>query len=228
MDKPDNVISLINLATVRSLEEQWGYRDRSAALSRQFLYRRRQALGGIRLDRQRHPDRRRAFRVDRRNGRCGATNVNPATGRRDLDIPGSLRAAFGHKDLGVYLIVREGGAGRRRRSGVCAARSAPARRRSARAPRRRSTVAQRRFICRGCYFIYEEASGLPQQSISAGNPVRRHSGELAMSRLRNRKNDFPALCREGRDELSSVDYRCSSAIRLDVSQRLPPIACTSE
>ena len=26
MDKPDNVISLINLATVRSLEEQWGYK----------------------------------------------------------------------------------------------------------------------------------------------------------------------------------------------------------
>jgi GntR family transcriptional regulator/MocR family aminotransferase len=24
MDKPDNVISLINLATVRSLEQQWG------------------------------------------------------------------------------------------------------------------------------------------------------------------------------------------------------------
>ena len=46
------------------------------------------------------------FRVDRRNGRCGATNVDPATGRRDLDIPGSLRKAFGHKDLGVYLVAR--------------------------------------------------------------------------------------------------------------------------
>jgi hypothetical protein len=27
----------------------------------------------------------------------------------DLDIPSSLRAAFGHKNLGVYLVVREGG-----------------------------------------------------------------------------------------------------------------------
>ena len=25
MDKPENLVSLINLATVRSLEEQWGY-----------------------------------------------------------------------------------------------------------------------------------------------------------------------------------------------------------
>jgi GntR family transcriptional regulator/MocR family aminotransferase len=30
--------------------------------------------------------------------------------------------------------------------------------------------AQRRFICRGCYFIYEEANGLPQQSIRPGTP----------------------------------------------------------
>ena len=29
---------------------------------------------------------------------------------------------------------------------------------------------QRRFICRGCYFIYEEANGLPQQSIRPGTP----------------------------------------------------------
>jgi hypothetical protein len=27
--------------------------------------------------------------------------INPVTGERDLDIPGSLRAAFGHKNLGV-------------------------------------------------------------------------------------------------------------------------------
>jgi GntR family transcriptional regulator / MocR family aminotransferase len=26
----------------------------------------------------------------------------------------------------------------------------------------------RRFMCRGCYYIYEEADGLPQQSIPAG------------------------------------------------------------
>ncbi len=38
-----------------------GRRNRSAALSRQRLYRRRQALGGIRLDRQRDQNRRRYF-----------------------------------------------------------------------------------------------------------------------------------------------------------------------
>ena len=109
MDKPDNVISLINLATVRSLEAQWGvaidplrfraniYID-GAEPWEEFNW-----VGGeIRIGDT-------VFAVDRKNGRCGATNVNPATGRRDLDIPGSLRAAFGHKNLGVYLVVREGG-----------------------------------------------------------------------------------------------------------------------
>ena len=38
MDKPDNVISLINLATVRALEELWRIAYRPATLSRQPLH----------------------------------------------------------------------------------------------------------------------------------------------------------------------------------------------
>ncbi len=109
------------------------------------------------------------FTVDRKNGRCGATNVNPSTGRRDLDIPGSLRAAYGHKNLGVYLTVREGGeiaVGDQ----VLAPRVAPAE--PAAIPFATAASANgghhRRFICRGCYFIYEEANGLPQQAIEPG------------------------------------------------------------
>ena len=49
------------------------------------------------------------FTVDRKNRGCGATNVNPLTSRRNLDIPGSLRAAFGQKNLGIYLIAGERG-----------------------------------------------------------------------------------------------------------------------
>jgi GntR family transcriptional regulator/MocR family aminotransferase len=166
MDKPDNVISLINLATVRSLEAQWGieidplrfraniYIDGAKPWEEFDWIGSDIRIGGA------------VFSVDRKNGRCGATNVNPATGRRDLDIPGSLRAAFGHKNLGVYLIVREGGeiaVG----DSVLAPRSVPAAP-AALAEPTRASGAQRRFICRGCYFIYEEVSGLPQQSIRPG------------------------------------------------------------
>jgi len=168
MDKPDNVISLINLATVRSLEEKWGveidplrfraniYID-GAKPWEEFDW-----VGGeIRIGNA-------VFAVDRKNGRCGATNVNPVTGRRDLDIPGSLRAAFGHKNLGIYLIVRDGGEVAIGDS-VFAPRSTPARP-LAHPPLPPTNGGQRRFICRGCYFVYEEANGLPQHAIRPGTP----------------------------------------------------------
>jgi GntR family transcriptional regulator / MocR family aminotransferase len=166
MDKPDNVVSLINLATVRSLEQQWGV-EIDPLRFRANIY-----IDGARPWEEfdwvgkdiRIGDA--VFAVDRKNGRCGATNVNPTTARRDLDIPSSLRATFGHKNLGVYLIVRDGGE-------VAVGNSVLA-------PRSIASAAPsnpmgldgggRRFICRGCYFIYEEAKGLPQESIKAGTP----------------------------------------------------------
>jgi GntR family transcriptional regulator / MocR family aminotransferase len=165
MDKPDNVLSLINLATVKSLSEQWGFEINPLRFRANFYIdgaRPWEEFEWIGSDLRMGGA---TFRVDRRNGRCGATNVNPDTGRRDLDIPGSLRAAFGHKDLGVYLVTRE--------SGTVAAGDHVEIPRidggdeipiAALAP----TNGHRRFMCRGCYFIYEEAQGLPQQCIPAG------------------------------------------------------------
>ncbi len=167
MDKPDNVLSLINLATLRSLEERWGY-----------------AIDPLRFRANLYIDGARpweefdwvggditigdaAFRVDRRNGRCGATNVNPATGERDLDLPASLRATFGHKDLGVYLLVRESGkvvVGDTVSVPRHVAISAEA------APAPAPAADHRRFICRGCYFIYDETIGAPQSGIEPGMP----------------------------------------------------------
>jgi GntR family transcriptional regulator / MocR family aminotransferase len=168
MDKPDNVISLINLATVRSLGEQWGF-DIDPLRFRANIY-----VDGAKpweeFDWVGHEIRigEAVFTVDRKNGRCGATNVNPITGRRDLDIPGSLRAAFGHKNLGVYLIARESG-----RIAVGDELYTPRLSQQPTAVRPPVQVvngARRSFICRGCYFIYEEAKGLPQHSIRPGTP----------------------------------------------------------
>jgi GntR family transcriptional regulator/MocR family aminotransferase len=165
MDKPDNVISLINLATIRSLEQQWGYRiDPLRFRANIYIdgappWEEFNWVGNdIRLGEA-------VFRVDRRNGRCGATNVDPVTGRRDLDIPGSLRKTFGHKDLGVYLVARSdgwltagdavelpGGVGSRAPAVLAVP---PAAGRSA-------------FICRGCYFVYNEVLGLPLAGVAAG------------------------------------------------------------
>lgn len=167
MDKPDNVISLINLATVRNIEERWGfavdplrfraniYIDGAEPWEEFDWVGRDIAVGDA------------VLRVDRRNGRCGATNVNPQTGRRDLDIPGSLRAAFGHKDLGVYLVVRKSGAIAAGAQLVTPRGDRPDQAIQA-SPPPGTAPSQRRFICRGCYYVYEEAAGLPQQGVPPG------------------------------------------------------------
>ncbi len=48
-------------------------------------------------------------KVVKRIVRCAATNVDPATGMRDLAIPKSLMQAFGHMDCGIYAEVTVGG-----------------------------------------------------------------------------------------------------------------------
>jgi uncharacterized protein YcbX len=55
------------------------------------------SLGSVRL------------KVIERTSRCAATNVDPATGARDMDIPAVLRRALGHIDFGVYAVVESGG-----------------------------------------------------------------------------------------------------------------------
>ena len=166
MDKPDSVISLINLATVRSLEEKWGIKIDPLRFRANFYidgaapWEEFDWVGSdIRIGQG-------LFRVDRRNGRCGATNVNPETGRRDLDLPGSLRAAFGHKELGIYLIAREGGSVSVGDSVVTPDPVGNSHLAWPVGGVRRASLQQ--FMCGGCYFIYEPSAGLPDQSIAPG------------------------------------------------------------
>jgi uncharacterized protein YcbX len=47
-------------------------------------------------------------RVFKRTTRCEATNVDPATGQRDMAIPATLARTFGHSQVGVYAHIMEG------------------------------------------------------------------------------------------------------------------------
>jgi len=168
MDKPDSVISLINLATVRSLEGQWGIKIDPLRFRANFYidgaapWEEFDWVGGdIRIGDG-------LFRVDRRNGRCGATNVDPETGRRDLDIPGSLRAAFGHKELGIYLVAREGG--KVSVGDAVVTPTAPGANPAARLPAGIRHPERQMFMCGGCYFIYEPSAGAPDQLVAPGTP----------------------------------------------------------
>ncbi len=43
--------------------------------------------------------------VMERKKRCAAINVDPETGSRDMSLPRTLDAGFGHEDCGIYARV---------------------------------------------------------------------------------------------------------------------------
>jgi uncharacterized protein YcbX len=108
-DVAARVVSLINLESVRDLGERLGaevhplrfrgnlYVEGLPAWSELDLVGRRITAGGV------------VFRAEKRIVRCAATNVNPDTAARDLTIPQSIAALFGHSDCGIYLRVVAGG-----------------------------------------------------------------------------------------------------------------------
>jgi len=108
-DVAKKVVSIINLASVAAVEHAAGapvnplrfrgnvYVSDWPAWREFELVGAEIAMGGARL------------KVVKRIVRCAATEVDPATGIRDLEIPRMLMQGFGHADCGVYAEVITGG-----------------------------------------------------------------------------------------------------------------------
>lgn len=108
-DVAKKVVSLINLATLADLEERIGqpihsmrfranlYFDGFPAWSEFDLLGKKVRIGSTDL------------KVIKRTGRCAATEVNPETALRDLDIPEILYRLRDNDDLGVYAEVTAAG-----------------------------------------------------------------------------------------------------------------------
>jgi uncharacterized protein YcbX len=104
------VVSIINLASAADLENYTGapvdplrfrgnlYVAEWPAWRELDLVGREIAIGGEVT-----------VKIVKRIVRCAATNVDPATGIRDLTIPETLMKTFGHADCGVYGQVTAGG-----------------------------------------------------------------------------------------------------------------------
>jgi uncharacterized protein len=103
------VVSIINLASVAAIETAIGapvhplrfranvYVAGWPAWHEFSLLGQEIAIGTARL------------KVTKRIVRCAATNVDPDTGIRDLEIPATLMRRFDHADCGIYAQVIEGG-----------------------------------------------------------------------------------------------------------------------
>lgn len=104
-DVAKKVVSIINLASVAGLEEVIGERVHPLRFRANLyvsgwpawheftLLDQTLAIGGARL------------KVVKRIVRCAATNVDPETAARDLNIPHTLMQSYGHADCGVYAEV---------------------------------------------------------------------------------------------------------------------------
>jgi uncharacterized protein YcbX len=105
----DKYVSLINLDSIRALEARMGatvepirfranvYFDGPPAWTELDWLGSEITIGGARL------------RVIAAITRCAATQVNPATAERDLDIVAALYRGFGHNLMGIYAeVVRAG------------------------------------------------------------------------------------------------------------------------
>ena len=108
-DLAKKVVSIINLGSVAPIEGIVGQKVHPLRFRANLyvggwpawhefeLLGRTLAIGDVRL------------KVVKRTVRCAATNVDPETAARDLDIPPTLMRHFGHADCGVYAEVIGGG-----------------------------------------------------------------------------------------------------------------------
>jgi uncharacterized protein YcbX len=108
-DVAKKVVSFINLASVAAIADMVGapveplrfrgnvYVEGWPAWSELDLVGRTLTIGTARL------------KIVKRIVRCAATNVDPSTGLRDLEIPHTLLRHLGHADCGIYAEVIDGG-----------------------------------------------------------------------------------------------------------------------
>jgi uncharacterized protein YcbX len=108
-DHPAGHVSIVNLASVRDLEQRIGrpvdplrfranlYVDGWPAWIENESIEAQVRLGPV------------TTRVYKPIVRCAATHVDPATGERDLDVVAALHANYGHLHCGVYVHVEQGG-----------------------------------------------------------------------------------------------------------------------
>ena len=104
-----NAVSLINLDSVSALSSAIGKPVEARRLRGNILVSGLPAFSELDLIGKDITIGDVTFTVVQHTKRCPATQVNPNTAERDLDIPALLRQHFGHPNLGVYLDVRSDG-----------------------------------------------------------------------------------------------------------------------
>lgn len=104
-----NAVSLINLDSIAALEAKTGASIAPERFRGNIMFRGWPAFSELELEGREITIGTARARVTLRTRRCAATEVNPATARRDLPIPRLLHQHYGHSDMGVYAELITGG-----------------------------------------------------------------------------------------------------------------------
>ena len=108
-DVGEKVLHLINLASVRALGEKIGKPLDPMRFRANLVIDGLEPFAELDWPGQQLQAGETILTAVARTQRCAATNVDPLTGNRDLQLPRSLMGFFGHSDFGVYLKVNRGG-----------------------------------------------------------------------------------------------------------------------
>jgi uncharacterized protein YcbX len=108
-DKKAKVLHLVNLASIRALQERLGRGVDPLRFRPNVIVNGLPAWAELGWEGRAIPFSNLGCVCESRTGRCPATDVNPETGKRDIDMPRALEALNGHADFGVYLIAKTSG-----------------------------------------------------------------------------------------------------------------------
>lgn len=108
-DSMMRAVSLINLKSVRALEEAIGLSVDPMRFRANIYFEGERAWEEFDWIGKTVSIGSAAAVVALRTQRCGATNVNPATAERDRNLPAALIRAFDHPDMGVYVEMKASG-----------------------------------------------------------------------------------------------------------------------
>jgi len=109
MDVPEKVVTLINAASVKDLERVVGRAVDPLRFRGNLLIEDAPAWSEFDWIGKTLRIGETSFKVLDRIQRCAATNVDPKSAQRDMQIPKALQTGYGHVDLGVYLTVSSNG-----------------------------------------------------------------------------------------------------------------------
>ena len=108
-DVPEQNLSLINLDSVRDLEQRTGLSIDPRRFRGNLYVKGIGAWAEFDLVGQEFRIGDLTFKGSGRIDRCAAVNVNLQTAERDMNLPLQIRKNFGHLDCGIYVDVVEGG-----------------------------------------------------------------------------------------------------------------------